>query len=265
MLYLIHENPIRDTHHKLLIHHMEEMGLEYELIQFAPLDVEIEFKTTRKDVWVFGTFSLVHMVNKYGFYPGSMYNSNHDFEVYAPRYKGHMLNEDALVFNFTSPLPAGEKWDMFFARPCGDTKAFTGQVFMRHSWDAYVQQQLYTDGLRYYKEHPENIRVLISPLKNIASETRCWVIGGKVITMSEYKAGQRVIAKNVDSDTALKAEVQQLVDTYQPAEAFVMDVCRLAEGGPVKIVEINCMNCSGFYEAGMKMLLGGLESYFNKG
>ncbi len=263
MLYLIHENPIRDTHHKLLIQHLEQLGLQYELIQFAPLDVEIEFLTRRKDVWVFGTFSLVQMVHKYGFQPGSMYNLNHDFEVYAPHFGTHMLNHDALVMNFSAPLPEDKKWDMFFARPCGDTKAFTGQIFMRHSWTEYVRQQVENDQLRYIRERPETIRVLLSPLKNISTEVRCWIVGGKVITMSEYKVGQRVIATNMDSDAKLKQQVQELADIYQPAEAFVLDVCRMADSDDIKIVEINCMNCSGFYDANMQFLLAGLEAHFN--
>ncbi len=243
------------------------MGLDYELVQFAPLDVEITFQTKRKDVWVFGTFSLVHFVNKYGFYPGSMYNSNHDFEVYAPRYGENMLNHDAVVFGFTEPLPEGKQWDMFFARPCGDTKAFTGQVFMRHSWNEYVKQQINNDNLRYIKEKPETIRVLISPLKNIASEIRCWIVGGKVITMSQYRAGNALVPLNLDHDLVLKEKVQQLADIYQPAEAFVLDVCKLsntAQQDEIKIVEINCMNCSGFYKADMKLLLGALEHHFKK-
>lgn len=242
---------------------MDKMGLQYELFQYSPFDVDITSSTKRKDVWVFGTFSIVHMVNKYGFYPGSMYNANHDFEVYAPKYGSHMLNHDAVVLNFTDPLPEDKKWDMFFARPCGDTKAFTGQVFMRHSWESYVQQQIDNDNLRYIKDHPESIRVLISPLKEIISETRCWIIGGKVATMSEYKNGRRVLATNKDHDLDLKAKVQRLADIYQPAEAFVLDVCQLENSDELKIVEINCMNCSGFYEANMELLLHALELHFN--
>ena len=267
MLYLIHENPIRDTHHKLLIRHMDELGLDYELIQFAPFDVEIEFKTQRKDAWLFGTFALAHMVNKYGFYPGSMYNANHDFEIYAPKYGMHMLNHDAMVLNFTDTLPADPKWDMFFARPCGDTKAFTGQVFMRDSWDDFVKRQVDNDKLRYIKDHPEKIRVLISPLKEIATEVRCWVIGGRVITMSKYKEGRKIVPGNMDHDTGLREEVQKLVNIYQPADVFVLDVCRLSGDNPggIKIVEINCANCSGFYAADMRALLTNLEQHFSAG
>lgn len=264
MFYLIHENPIRDSHHKKLVEQMGKMGLQYELFQYEPFDVDIAFSTDRKDVWVFGTFTIAHIANKYGFHPGSMYNANHDFEVYAPKYGTHMLNHDALVLDFTDPLPEDKKWDMFFARPCGDTKAFTGQVFMRHSWESYVQQQVDNDKLRYIKDSPGKIRVLISPLKEIESETRCWIIGGKVATMSEYKKGRQVIGTNKDHDLVLKEQVQRLVDIYRPAEAFVLDVCNLQNSAEIKIVEINCMNCSGFYEADMELLLKGLENHFNK-
>jgi len=71
------------------------------------------------------------------------------------------------------------------------------------------------------------------------------------------------LATNKDHDLDLKVRVQRLADIYQPAEAFVLDVCQLENNDELKIVEINCMNCSGFYEANMELLLHALELHFN--
>ena len=51
-----------------------------------------------------------------------------------------------------------------------------------------------------------------------------------------------------------------MISIYQPAEAFVMDICLTPDGW--KIVEINCINCSGFYNGDMQKLLIALENYF---
>lgn len=278
MKYLIQENIYGERHHETLLHNLERMGLEYELFKVIPFVNKIEFKSRPEGkVFVFGAVKAAHIAAEYGFVPGSMYNRNHDAEVYGPLYGDRMLNSDAYIMNFDSPLPADDKWTMFFARPCGDTKLFSGQVYMRYSWDEYVAEMLCEDKVLYEGEAIEDVRrriqgyrdskVIIAPLKEIAYEVRCWIVGGKVVTMSEYKRGRRVVYKNVDHYGQLREKVQSYVDIYQPAEAFVMDVCVLVgDGGSVenlKIVEINCLNCAGFYDANMQMLLNALEEHFD--
>ncbi len=277
MFYLIQQNIYSEKHHETLLQNLERMGLEYELVRLIPFVNEMEFTTERKDVFVFGAVKMAHLANVYGFKPGSMYNENHDFTVYGSKYGELMLNHDSIVMNFDNPLPEDDKWTMFFARPCGDTKTFTGQVYMRHSWDEYVADMLSGKQLLYEGESFEDVekrlnktraeKVMISPLKEIAVEIRCWIVGGKVVTMSEYKRGRRVVYKNVDDQDWLRDRVQSYVDIYQPAEAFVMDVCQLVgdhEGNELKIVEINCINCAGFYDANMQVLLNSIEEKFNK-
>ena len=53
-----------------------------------------------------------------------------------------------------------------------------------------------------------------------------------------------------------------MVNLYQLAEAFVIDVC-LTENG-WKIVECNCINCAGFYDGNMQKLIMELEYYFDQ-
>jgi hypothetical protein len=55
-----------------------------------------DFVTERKDIFVFGSVKLAHIGARKGWNPGSMFNENHDFEVYSKHYKGHLLNEDVI-------------------------------------------------------------------------------------------------------------------------------------------------------------------------
>jgi len=278
MYYLIQENLYSEKHHETLIHNLERMGLEYELVKLIPFVNEIDFKTDRKDVFVFGAIKMAHIANTFGFVPGSMHNKNHDLEVYGPIYGQHMLNHGSHIMKFDSPLPEDKQWDMFFGRSCEDDKAIPGQVFMRHSWNEYIEQKL--DGRKMFEDETQEAvdermrllrskNVMISPLKEIVREVRCWIVGGKVITMSEYKIGRRVVYKNVDHEDWLREIVQHFVDIYQPAEAFVMDVCEVFDenfnnNGEVYIVEINCINCAGFYDGNTQLMLNALEEHFNK-
>ena len=242
----------------MIVDTLKRLDLDYEICRFLPFIHDIEFTTTRKDVWCWGSVKMAHVAKKYGFHPGSMDNENHDFEVYAPKYGEWMLNHDGICMNFTDPLPPDEKWTMFFSRPTKDTKVYTGQVFMRHSWDEYVAHCMENNTANIITDET---RVLISPLKEIYQEIRCWVVGGKVITTSQYKIGTRVHAQNTDHEDDIREFAQKMVDIYQPAEAFVLDICRTPDG--FRIVEINCINCSGFYDMNFQKLVMALEDHFN--
>ncbi len=248
-----------ERNYDLIFHNLNRLNLEYEVVKVVPFIREIEnLQTERKDVWCFGSITLAHIAYKYGFNPGSMFNDNHDLEIYAPKYGSNMLNYDGLVMDFTDPLPEDEKWTMFFARPTRDTKVFSGQVFMRHSWNEYVAHVIENNSSNIITD---KTKVFICPLKIIYQEIRCWVVNGKVITMSQYKLGNRITYQNLDHDEEAFKFAQNMADIYQPARAFVIDICRTEIG--FKIVEINCINCAGFYDMNFQKLLVALEEEFN--
>jgi hypothetical protein len=111
------------------------------------------------------------------------------------------------------------------------------------------------------KDHKDrNDTYLVAPVKTIQQEVRCWVVGGKVITASLYKIGNRVVYQNYDDESFFVDFAQRMVDKYQPAEAFVIDVC-LADD-QLKIVEINCINAAGFYKSHMENLITAIENHF---
>lgn len=104
---------------------------------------------------------------------------------------------------------------------------------------------------------------------NVGSTPTCRAIGpfwpdfwhdkGKVITGSLYKRHGRSLFSDVVDESALQY-CQEMVDKYQLADAFVMDIA-LTEYG-YKIIECGCINCAGFYEANMQKLIMALEDAF---
>ena len=258
MIYLIQNNTFQERHFDMLIQNLERLGLEYEICKYIPFLHEVEFKTERKDVWCFGAYSMMETNKKYDWYPGCMINKNHDFEVYGKEYGDYMLNSDAQIMEFTDPIPDGDQWNEFFARPTMDAKIFSGTIFSRDNWNKYVAEASANDAV----EHITSVtKIMISSLKNIQQEIRCWVVAGKVVTISQYKLGCVVSYKNLDHDQEAWDFAQKMVDMYQPARAFVIDICRTSEG--FKIVEINCINGCGFYDMNSQKLLMALEEEFN--
>lgn len=206
-------------------------------------------KPTEKNVMAFGSVRFSHFANKYGWNPGSFYNDNHDYLIYSKYWGDNMLNWDSKIQKLTDPVDE----DFFFARPTGDTKLFKGELYGKEMWKYCVETGL-TNGA------DPNAMVQICKPKEIMQEVRCFVVKGKVITASFYKIGDRVVYQNCQDDDIL-SYAQEMVDTYQLSDAFVIDICRTEKG--LKIVECNCLNCSGFYDIDEQKLIVALEENFS--
>ena len=77
MFYLVQEDVFRERNYPELINSMDRMGLDYEIIKVKPFVEELEFKTDRKDVFVFGSVKLARLAQGYGWSPGSELGPNH--------------------------------------------------------------------------------------------------------------------------------------------------------------------------------------------
>jgi hypothetical protein len=190
-----------------------------------------------------------------------MLNDNHDYEKYMMYYRDNLLSWEGEIMYVGEGLPDWAEY--FFARPTKDSKVFSGELFSRDAWNDWVKRALESQqDITKKPQLSKSTRVLIAPIKPIEQEIRCWVVGGKVVTTSLYKLGSRVTYKNYDHETYITDFAQKMVDLYQPADAFVIDVC--LSNGELKVIEINCINCAGFYDANMNKLMEAVETYFNR-
>lgn len=263
MFYLIQNNLFSDRNYNKIVNILKRMELPYEDIAVLPFLDELPIKTDRKDVFVFGSVKLAHLSKRLDLTPGSFYNENHDYEVYSKHYGQYMLNSDAHIMSIKDDVPK-DYHKVFFARPCGDNKAFNGQVFMEHSWKQLQEFILANDVLSGISKNVEEEKMLLTSLKETTFEVRCWVIKGEVVTMSRYKLGGKIIAENFDRETWIKERVQDMIKLYQPADAFVIDVCAELDKpqDDLKIVEINCINASGFYDGDVQKIIETFENYY---
>lgn len=256
MFYVIQENTWNEYHYNLLMEMMERFKLDHEICRFIPFVNKLEATTTRKDVFCFGMIAAAQTAAEMGWYPGSMYNANHNFEVYAPKYGlENMLNGDGKIITFTDDIPLED--ERFHVRLTKDSKYFGGEVHTHDSWNEYRQKCIdnYTAEILLNESN-----LLVSPLKDIQQEVRCWVVGGKVVTASRYKLFDRVSYQNYDDEYYYTDFAQAMVDKYQPAEAFVLDVCLAND--QLKVVEVNCINAAGFYHCNLYKLIEALENHF---
>lgn len=274
MHYIIQENIFRESNYQIILDALERMRLPYSVVRIFPFVDKIcllselpesfnvdelkDYDPEQKNVFVFGAVKLGRIAKMKEWVPGSMLNDNHDFSVYGSHYKENLLNHDSLVC--TVEESRSVKWsdeEMKFIRPCKDSKSFTGKLFSEKQWKEMADFY----GIEKTELYNAKTLVQIASPKEIQKEIRFWIVGGKVITGSQYKLGDQLL---YDEKYEVEAEsfVNKMIGIFKPAEAFVMDVCLHDDNW--KIVEINCINASGFYKADVCKLLIAIENHFNK-
>jgi len=261
MYYIVQENVFRESNYDNLIHSLDRLELDYEIVKVLPFIEDFEFKTDRKDIFPFGSLKMARLSQKYGWYPGSQMNDNHDYMVYKDYYKDNLLNYDSKIIKISDESFFSE--NLFFARPTKDTKVFTGQVFDMYTWRESVKNGLHNANEARKQGFPsvldEDTEVQICSIKEIRQEIRFWIVKGKIVTASQYKLGTRVLTSDIIDQDAYDF-CKKMIDIFQLNEAFVMDLALTKEG--YKIIECGCINCAGFYAADMQKLLISLEENF---
>lgn len=275
MHYIIQENVFREHHYEMLLKSVQRMGLPYTTVRIFPfvdkvVDLEDindkeggynvddlpDFVPSQPKVFVFGAIKLARIVAKKGWQPGSMMNANHDYDVYKHHYKENLLNYDSQILKVSDKID-WQLGETKFIRPTQDTKSFTGAVFTQIEWEEAVERNLYNHRSEIFNEET---LIQVSSVKEIYKEIRFWVVGGKIITGSQYRIGNQTLYDEYYEEEA-KEFAQSMVDIFQLAEAFVIDVC-LTENG-WKVVECGCINCAGFYKSDLQKVIGALEEHFD--
>lgn len=272
--YVIQENLFREDHYKMLISSLERISAKYTVVRIFPfvdkivdvstipldnyeLDLLEDFNPSDDKIFIFGALKLSRIALERGWKPGSLMNSNHDFIKYKEYYKDNLLNYDSLILSLGESIEWVNHFDLKFIRPTKDSKSFAGNVFSYFEWEDLKENYLHN-----YRssEFNENTQIQVSTVKKIKKEFRFWIIDGKVVTGSQYRMGSfPFLSENIDDDAI--SFVEEMVDVFQLAEAFVMDVALTDWGW--KIIECGCINCAGFYRSDIQKILFAIEDKFN--
>jgi hypothetical protein len=228
----------------------------HKIIPFVG-EIEPDISLPEQKVICMGSYSMRHLAKRKGWTPGVFDLIDQDFTQQLKHWGDHMLNHDSTISAFKD-VDFGEH-ELMFLRPVNDSKHFTGKVFDREDFYGWkrrvcVLEHDYGDGLC-----PDTLVQACVP-KSILNEHRFWVIKGKIVTSSTYKIGWTVHYQKLIDDRFEKF-VEERIAEWQPAEAFVIDVCDTYEG--IKIVETNTLNSSGFYAADVQKLVLTLELEFS--
>jgi hypothetical protein len=247
MYYILQGNTFHEDGHLRLVKALERLGLKYEIIDVLPFVEELQFTTTRKDVFVFGSIKLCRLAAKYPWLPGAYTMTPQHMDLCEEKYQDLMLN-----FVDSAILPVGEldlsNEECIFIRPVEDNKLFKGGVYTKWTWKKTLETI----------ESPDKHLMLIASPKHIYRESRFWIVGKEIATYSSYKFGSQT-NYNLPVDETEIEFCKKAIEIFKPAPAFVIDIC-LCDSG-YKIVECGCINAAGFYSADMMKLLIALEEH----
>ena len=167
----------------------------------------------------------------------------------------YLLNGADAEFLTLKSVPAklSHTGDDLFMRPVSDSKEVAGGVKSRAEIHAIAEKVLSIDPSEIpggSLEHDTEM-MFTEPMR-ILQEWRLWVVDEQIITYSLYKEGRRVVYRAEIDEDALAFAKQMVAANPHYARAYVIDVCRTADG--LRLIETNCINAAGFYAAELQKL-----------
>lgn len=264
MFWILQENIFKESAYDDLIEVLRRFEIPYSEHKVVPFIGELvpepETELFEDSVICMGSYSMRHAAQKHKWSPGVFDIEDQDFRVQLDHWGDHMLNVDSMIAPFKDVTwPVDEQR---FVRPVHDSKVFAGKIFDWKDFNEWqhkvcVLEEDFGDSLS------ANTIVQVAVPKKIYTEYRCWVVLDKIVTMSQYKIGDRVLYTNMDGPIGDEARkfAYEMIDIWSPHEAYCLDVCLTPDGW--KIVEINTLNSCGFYAANLTSLVMALEDYGN--
>lgn len=251
-----------DTHK--LAKALDRLGFPYTWHKVVPFvgDLIPEPTVTNPNaVVMFGSYSLWRYAASRRFSPGVFTLT--PFVHETPWHPFLLNGADALFLTLRDiPQQLVDDGKDYFLRPVDDSKAEPGNVKSSAEIIALAEKvlclsenEIPNGSLRH------DTQLMLTEPVRISKEWRLWVVGEKIVTYSMYKEGSRVVYRHEIDDDALTF-AQQLVDlnpAYSPA--YVMDVCRTEDG--LRMIETNCINAAGFYEADLIKLASAIDAIPN--
>jgi hypothetical protein len=270
MYWVVQNNIYKEQKHSILMKTLKEKKIPHIEVKVVPFSDDKllpsefdshEYKGIIDDikgveipnntpVMVLGGTTLAKIAERRGWNPGSFLNENFHYNQWKNALGDYLLNSEAMVGNLRDINPA---WDTFFIRPCEDTKDFSGIVYTKEGFNRWREELLKDEDSYPFI----NSEVVSSPVKIIEAEYRFFVVDGHIVTYSQYKLGDKLY-KNATVDKEVIQFTKEMINLWQPARAFVIDIAKTNEG--YKVIEINNFNSAGFYDADVVKIIDAIEN-----
>jgi hypothetical protein len=270
MFWIVQSNLYKEESFKELVRLLTLMDIPHILVKPLPFSLRFTYADTdlngqnleqveepiidsNQNIMVCGAYTLAKIAKDRGWKPGAFLNDNFEYNVWIENWgKENMLNGGAIT-SAIKDLKVPETWNRFFTRPTEDTKSFAGKIFQRDDFISWMNQ---VKSIKGFSTLTPETPVMIAPIQDIHAEYRLFVVDKKIITGSLYKIREQVIYNALLDDNVV-AFANEMIQTWQPDRAFVIDIAVTPEG--YKIIEINNINSSGFYASDLAKFIMAIE------
>ncbi len=180
--------------------------------------------------------------------------------VHEASWHPFLLNGADALFLFLRDVPEHFPDDEkdWFLRPVEDSKEEPGNVKSTGEIIDLANKVLALDEREIPKGslRPDTEMMFTKPVR-ILKEWRLWVVRDEIVTFSLYKEGSRIIYRHEIDEDAMTFAKGLVEANPKYAPAYVIDICR-TDGG-LRMLETNCINAAGFYEADLLKLVSSID------
>ena len=280
MLWIVQKDLWDEAGYVTFVEALDRLDIEYLIIKPVPFtnrivpadfdsfvqdinEVEEPFIDTTQDIMVFGATSLTRIAKARGWHPGTYMNENFTYEKWSEGFGlENILNPDSIVQRLGDYFDlSGFEGSNVFVRPVLDSKTFNGEVKSKYDFKDWQQtikfmEEFMTDELVDIPMLNADTIIAVASAKKIYSEFRMFIVNRKIVTASQYQLGGELIT-SADIDRRVYDFTHGMIQTWIPASAFVMDIADTPDG--LKVIEINNINSSGFYDADPQKIIMAIE------
>lgn len=148
-----------------------------------------------------------------------------------------------------------------FYKPDNDRKFIPGTL-VKEGYS--LADALSKDYSLLYNEDELKTSILCSKriIHNIDEEVRCYIVNGKCVTLSRYRKNDAYDISDLDKDESIlysRTAEYYLAHYYSPALMCTIDLFK--SNGKIYIMEYNCLNSSGLYNADSRKLFKSIENF----
>ncbi len=236
----------------------EDLNVDFIEVDIIPFTGELPAFAHTKPSIFYGSTNLMNLIyadstlRRGLFYDASTFT----MENYFRQWGQHMLNFGASVVTFRElmamPLD-GEQ--LLFIRPNEDSKAFAGETRRFKDIEQWYAQLYQTENTNLSPD----TKIVAGEPYNIKKEWRLWIVDKKVIAASQYRDYFK-LKKAKGCPVEVTEFAEQRCQEYTPHAVFVMDVGLC--GDAYYIIECNCLNSTGFYNADIQAIVKEVTHWF---
>jgi len=214
----------------------------------ATIDLKLTGITDPKSLIPFGTRSFVRYAIQQGW--NVFWNDNFNYPDLTA-YGEHFINHDMTVETLDElEVPDTGK---VYIREAAGFNIIKGKVISGYAWPDWVngfKRDRHDDTISRSSHdwHPidGSTKFIWAPVKQIIDEYRVWIVNGQVASASQYISNGEIKYSNADENWEVTCFAKQMFDLESfGMDTLVLDVFRTPAG--LKVGEINCMHCSGWY------------------